>query len=261
MSDAFFAGIGAYTPEQAALVPAVQSALSAPVLDWYHPKQPCAPDVVKALGALAEGTPYLRSPAGVFARAEGLGFCVLGDELAESVFYCERGGPPNYRPISAYRQERAGLELWIRAVLLVLPGTIAPPAGFGASAPGGAFCVSAELKTTKAAFVQEHLAEVGRSCTPEWAREGRNGELVTAVPPRLRVVSTLRLKAATSRSSGHPYTVAHAASSAINLAQLHAVAAWRHDAAAMAALEAVAQAHATECETIAKLVARTSAPA
>ena len=202
-----------------------------PRLRFYSEKNTEAPDVTAALGHVVVGTPYLQVDGGIYAAA-GYTFITLaefpswiaGDPAAK---FAPRWAWLEPKPFGAKFRLPNGTESKITetidTITLILPGTsplhedLAP-----------CFPTLTRWAGTKTKAVQKHVnaieaTEKGDSAV-EWAKA--NGPLVN-VPPRLRLVSTLRMEA--KQGSGFPYALANSTQAPISVPQADALAAWSQD--------------------------------
>jgi hypothetical protein len=217
------ADIGHYEPGE---TPLPEGGGGVAWIGFFQPKAGRAGEIVKALGSITDGTPYMRI-AGGYVLVGGFAWVVL----AQKRYWCALDDKSS---LIAVWQHDQGFNTQVRvegkirkvkdavtAILLLLPGQQPLPEEL---AP--ATITVCDFRGTKAPAVLQHLKAVETAMTPEWAAE--NGDLASSVPPRFRVCSQFRVKAVTPRG-GNAYSLAEAHTLPASLAQIEAVQEWHQN--------------------------------
>lgn len=223
-----------------------------PYIGFHSNKANNASDVLRALGSIPEGTPYL-SYDGQFFNATQFSWLII-QELPHWVTLGGDFQPDRCwltpQPFGRKLGEQKVSEQ-ILTVLLVLPGQIALPETI---APAVATCTT--FRATKAKAARQHLDAVEATLKPEWAQQGVNGHIAGIAPPRFRIASTFAVENRTARS-GFAYALAEAISATIQPVQMQALAQWGQNPDCQAELQAVLDAFEQRAESLRELAAET----
>lgn len=217
------AEVGGYTPGS---VPLPESQ-SFPWIGFWTKKSGRAADVVQALGALTDGTPYLCTGDNyyhimsyTFVTLAETRYWAAIDEDNDAVRVWMQEQPFGKKYI--HNGKPLSIKDCVQCILLLLPGMA--PLHADLQPAQIAVC---DFRGTKAPAVIGHLKELEKTFTPEWARS--NGDVAGKVPPRFRVVSNFVIVPKSSRNGGFGYQLAKNNTTTIGLAQIEAIAKWHAD--------------------------------
>lgn len=239
-SGGILATLGAYKQNEAIVYEDEKPRGEFRFLRFYSKKANNAIDVVTSFGSgTQEGHPYLSSKDYLIDVA-GAPFAIV----AEFPHWITTS-PTDFAPDRAWLDPQP----WGKSV-----GDARVKEGFLALVlfflEDGAVMALAEARGTKAPFVKDYLKAVDKSTTPEGAKA--LGHLASAVPPRFRVVGTLRMVA---KSGKFPYALAHADTRPIALKEIETLQRWAADEEAQAdreALESLYEKKVDEIKDLAK---------
>lgn len=232
--------------------------VSSPFIGFHSQKANNSQDVLRALGNVPEGTPYI-SYDGLIFNCTQLSWLVL-QELPHWVTLgadfspnrCWLKPQPFGKKIG---QDKVSEQML--AVVLVLPGVT----GQGQAIPlpaelQPALATLTTFRATKAKAPRMHLDAVEDTLDPAWAREGVNGSIAAAAPPRFRIASTFSVEQRTA-GSGFAYSLAEAVPATIHPIQMQALAQWGASEERQVELQSILEAFEKRAEDLEALAAET----
>lgn len=239
LNQGFLAAVGGYQKHEAIKFQEDGSSIPFSFLRFFSSKANNAVDVKMALGkAIQEGHPYVATK-GEFEDVSRARYAVLEEFpywiTTDSTFVPNRAWlepQPFGRKIGDDKVKEAMLSL-----VLFFPEE------------GDAFVALADCKTTKTAFVKDYLKAVERSTTPAGAKA--LGRVAAAVPPRFRVLGTLKMVPKTG--SGFSYALAKGDTDVVTIRELEQLQEWAASVEGQAALESLKKLFDRKVEEIKEL--------
>lgn len=194
-----------------------------PWIGFYNKKAGRASEIIKALGAVGEGCPYVcvgenyyDLTSAAFVIIDEFPYWAVADESNELTHVWETP-----QPFGAKVGKKGKVKDCLNTLTLILPG-----AGPLAKEIQPALVTVSDFRGTKVKAGKRHLDAVEETTTTEWVRA--NGEIAGAVPPRFRVASSFKISPKTGRS-GFAYALADSVSAPMSVSQLAALQAWWKD--------------------------------
>lgn len=203
-----------------------------PYLAFYSQKSGDAADVIKNLGNVGEGTPYVKAEGNVYAAAQAAFLTIR-----EFPFWVTLD-KVSYRPNRAWITPQGfgasfqgdAIKEQIIAITLILPGVAPLHEDLAPAMP-----TLTTWRATKCGAVKQHV-DAMEATIPDpsdkkrmetanaWAQA--NGQLVNLLP-RFRLCSTLRMEPKSGANG--PYSLAKADTATISAAQMVALTAWSNN--------------------------------